>query len=440
MHKYPDPSRYERAALEAIDWLRRVALETPHGLIWPKRPAEDQHVEYGLYHGISGVILALVDAYRTTGDASVLEDAVRGAGTLAHHVESETEASLYLGLAGECITLLKVFEPTGYERYRERACMAARQLVRLARARGRGVEWNDYTDVMGGTAGVGLALIEASVLCGPQQTIDVACRAGERLLDVAVHRGEGMAWLMETGSDYYMPNFSHGTAGVAYFLAQLHVTTGEPRFLLAAERGARHLLDLATPTEGGGFRIYAGEPDRGDVFYLGWCHGPAGTARLFYRLWEITGRREWAEAIERLTRPILASGIPEQQPPGYWNKIGRCCGAAGVAEYLLDLYKLGGPPEYLDLATRLTDHLLDRGTNPWWVQSPLRPGDPDVLPLTGFMQGAAGLATWLLRFSRFLRGETEHPIRLPDCPWPAERSVLHTRRSTSALFEHARVE
>jgi lantibiotic modifying enzyme len=438
-HPSTDPLRYEGAALEAIAWLRCVALETPHGLVWPKCPAKDQRVEYGLYHGVSGVILTLLDAYRTTGDAGVLKDACRGADALAHRVESETEASLYSGLAGECIALLKVFEVTECDFYLDHARTATKRLLNLARQSGDGLDWNDYTDVMAGTAGIGLALLKASVRCGLPEAIDVARCGGLRLLDLAIERGDGMQWLMETGSSAYMPNFSHGTSGVAYFLSQLFTATGEMPFLRAAERGARHLLDLAQPF-GGGIRIYAEEPNRKDVFYLGWCHGPAGTARLFYRLWEITGRREWGQVIERLTRPILASGIPEQQPPGYWNKVGCCCGSAGIAEYLLDLYELGGPPEYLDLATRLTHHLLDRGTSPWWVQSPLGPGEPEVLPLTGFMQGTSGLATWLLRFSRFLRCEPERPIRFPDCPWPAEQSVLNQRRSTSALFEHPCVE
>lgn len=432
-----DPSRYEQAALEAVAWLRRVGLDTSHGLVWPKRPAKDQHVEYGLYYGVSGVILALLDAYRTTGDAGMLADACRGADALGHHVGSETEAGLYSGLAGECIALLRVFEETGNEHYRDHACRATRRLAELARHTGGGLDWNGYTDVMVGTAGIGLALLEVSVCCGQPESIEMACRAGHRLLDLAIESDDGAHWLMEAGAKSYMPNFSHGTAGVGYFLAQLFVATGEPGFLRAAERSARHLIDIAQPSDGGGIRVYAGLPDRQDVFYLGWCHGPAGTARLFYRLWEITGRREWADAVERLTRPILETGIPQSQPPGYWNKIGRCCGAAGVAEYMLDLYELGGPPEYLDLATRLTDHLLDRGTNPWWVPSPLRSGDPDVLPLSGLMQGAAGLTTCLLRFSRFLRGEPERPTRLPDCPWPAERDALNARRSTPALFEHA---
>lgn len=440
-HVDVDPGRYENAALAAIEWIRSTALDTPHGLVWPKRHAQDQRVEYGLYHGTSGVILALLDAHRTTGDPGILDDACRGADALAQHMESEVEASLYSGLAGECSAMERVFEATGCERYLDRVRAAAQRLGRLAHRTGNGVEWNNYTDVMAGTAGIGLTLLQVSPRCCVPESIDLARRAGQRLLDVAVHRNDDVRWCIETGSERYMPNFSHGTAGVAYFLSGLYVVTGEMQFLHAAERGARHLLDVARSTDDGGIRIYAREPDRTDIFYLGWCHGPAGTARLFYRLWEITRRREWADAVERLTRPILRSGIPESQPPGYWNKIGRCCGSAGIAEYLLDLYALGGPQEYLDLAVRLTDNLLDRGATPWWVQSPLRPGEPDPTPLTGFMQGAAGLATSLLRFSRFLRSEPEHPIRLPDCPWPAEPAGVRMRpSSTRALFEHAGVE
>jgi hypothetical protein len=56
-------------------------------------------------------------------------------------------------------------------------------------------------------------------------------------------------------------------------------------------------------------------------FYLSWCHGPVGTARLFNRLFSITGDQQWRRWIDELTTWVVASGAPEQQSGGYWNNI-----------------------------------------------------------------------------------------------------------------------
>ena len=50
---------------------------------------------------------------------------------------------------------------------------------------------------------------------------------------------------------------------------------------------------FATPGEGDSCLIYRHTPDATDLYYYAWCHGPAGTSRLFYRLYQITGDRSW---------------------------------------------------------------------------------------------------------------------------------------------------
>ena len=49
--------------------------------------------------------------------------------------------------------------------------------------------------------------------------------------------------------------------------------------------------------------VFHHEPDGEDLFYLGWCHGPVGTARLFYRLHQATGDRQWRDWFHPLRRP-----------------------------------------------------------------------------------------------------------------------------------------
>jgi lantibiotic modifying enzyme len=216
-----------------------------------------------------------------------------------------------------------------------------------------------------------------------------------------------------------MPNFSHGTAGCAYFLATLYLETKNRAFLDAALAGANYLKANAK-TEGNGCLIFHHEPGGEDLYYLGWCHGPAGTARLFYRLHQATADREWLDWFERSARSVLASGVPDKRLPGFWNNVSQCCGSAGVAAFCLDVHRITHDRQYLDLAKRITDDLLQRATKDdngmRWVQAEHRVQPNLLVAQTGHMQGAAGIGIWLLHADRFARGQNGR-IVWPDCPY-----------------------
>ena len=48
-----------------------------------------------------------------------------------------------------------------------------------------------------------------------------------------------------------------------------------------------------------------------DIHYLGWCHGPPGTARLWYRLWQVTRDPRWLGWLARLKLEGARTPAPE---------------------------------------------------------------------------------------------------------------------------------
>ena len=117
---------------------------------------------------------------------------------------------------------------------------------------------------------------------------------------------------------------------------------------------------------------------------------------------------------------MTESGIPDQRPDGFWNNVGQCCGSAGIAEFALDLHRVGGPEGCLALAAELTEDLLARGTRDEtglrWSQAGHR-ARPELLQTqTGYAQGAAGIGILLLRWHAFEQGRSLG-LRLPDSPF-----------------------
>jgi lantibiotic modifying enzyme len=409
-------------ARDIARWLSVQGRSTEPGRIWPADPDKPRETPVNLYSGSSGVVLFYLELYRITGEKSFLEEARAGADHLLATLETtlDTEGpGLYTGIAGVGFVLGEAHLVTGDEKYLGGVLETVDLLSGAARTSGKGVEWNDVTDVISGSAGIGLFLLAVERELGLEAALALAVRAGDRLLERAVPAEPGAKWAMDSELPRLMPNFSHGTAGVAYFLATLYQQSGEKRFLDAALAGGDYLKSIADVANDSCL-IFHHEPGGRDLHYLSWCHGPAGTARLFYRLFEITEGAEWMKWVEMSARGILESGIPEKRTPGFWNNVSQCCGSAGVAEFFLSLHQITRKPEYLAFARRMTDDALARAARDErglrFPQAENRTEPDHLQAQTGFMQGASGLGLWLLRLHAFEKGEPFQAF-LPDTPF-----------------------
>jgi enterochelin esterase-like enzyme/rhamnogalacturonyl hydrolase YesR len=411
--------KYRRAALDAGRWIRSTTIMTDKGAAWPAVPGDAKTIGTGLYDGVAGIVLYFLEAHHVTKDQSYLNDARAGADYLLNVLEDEKESGLYEGLAGIGFTLQETFKATGDARYRDGAKRCVQFIQQRAKKVGNGVEWSDVTDIISGSAGTGLFLLYAARELGDQAARDLAAAAGKRLIELGRPAAGGLKWAMTPKFDRLMPNFSHGTAGVAYFLASLYLETKDDEFRSAALAGAKYLKAIAK-TDGDVCLVFHHEPKGEDLFYLGWCHGPTGTARLFYRLYQATQDRQWLDWVKRSAGAVTQSGVPEKRTPGFWNNVSQCCGSAGVAEFFLDLNRITHDRAQLAFSRRVADDLLQRGTRDEtglrWVQAEHRI-QPDLLVAqTGYMQGAAGIGMMLFHQASLELGQKKR-ITLPDCPF-----------------------
>ena len=254
-----------------------------------------------------------------------------------------------------------------------------------------------YTDVISGDAGILLALIADD----SGAAVRAAHVLAGRLAEAAEPAPDGLHWRMAVGREYLMPGFSHGTAGVAYALAAAGRTLNR-----------RDLVDVATaapaPLSPSGTIPAAGQcrsryhHDRAPAVAYGWCHGPAGTVRLFLLLNEIDPQPRWQHAIGGCLQALRDSRLPARLYPGNWDNLARCCGTAGVGQLLLDRYQTTGDTALLEWADTLAADvagralLTPRGVT--WSNTEHTRTPPELPPEPGFMQGAAGIAGWLARF------------------------------------------
>jgi len=420
------------AARGAFDWIGSVAVEVDGGLGW----LEGGVLADDLYSGTAGVLLGCAEAAaaglgtglgtaeaETAGPgtaqvsagarARLLQLAAHGAG-----VATLPDDGLFSGWAGVAVALRAWSRAAG-----DAAAAAAAGQV-TAQIAGRIVRAPDarpeYTDVICGDAGILLALIADD----SGAAVRAAHVLAGRLADAAEPGPGGLHWRMAVGREYLMPGFSHGTAGVAYALAAAGRALDRGDLVDIATRGACALLAIGH--QPGGWAVPLAIPPRpgGAAVAYGWCHGPAGTVRLFLLLNEIDPQPRWQHAVDACLQALRDSRLPLRLYPGYWDNLARCCGTAGVGQLLLDRYQATGDTALLDWAGALAADVADRAVSTphgvTWSNTEHTRTPPELPPGPGFMQGAAGIAGWLARLHALhaLRAQPGIPARPGIPPQP----------------------
>ncbi|MEU6091329.1 lanthionine synthetase LanC family protein [Streptomyces sp. NPDC047085] len=397
-------------------------------------PAKDRD---SLYAGIAGLapVLAEIAQYRELTE----RERTLSAGIVARlsaQASARTEPSLYDGLAGD-VTALRLLAP-GEE------SVALRRLADLATPEGwkTTVEFEPgsdapLNDIIIGTAGV----VMTAVWAGGEHAQTIATTGCEALLRAADRTEAGLDWGIGSSTEWRNPNYSHGTAGVGAALAVAGAALHREDFVAAAVQGAQHLLPVGSLDDGGFIVPHSIPPSKREVepVTYTWCHGPAGTSHLFAALShagvaEVSGIPV-GELRQRCLTSILTSGVPRRLRPGFWDNDGRCCGTAGVGDVLLDAAQDGGVTERSETLVRaahtMGDALVERavkdGAGARWRFLEHRK-DPLLLPPgTSWMQGAAGIAAYLLRLSRFIEtGANAVVVDRPDQWWAVPADLRST--------------
>lgn len=409
-------------------WLHQHVKTSAEGSFWPAVPGENNgRVSLDLYSGVPGVVLFYLEAHHATNRPEYLEEAKNGANFLLSRLPeqlSDTDVQgrtgLFSGISGVGFVLREVYKATKDEKFNEGFQRSLKLLLSSADTRGEITHWGYLTDVTSGNAGIGLFLLYAYRETKNFTYLELAANTCNWLITNAQRiNTEQWKWRMWPGADKTMPNFSHGTAGIAYFAAEVFAILEEGRYLRAALNGARYLDTLKNPE---GLIPYQEEGEGKQIFYYGYCHGPVGTARLYYVIFNSykKERKAWKKPWDAAIATLLKSPIPQQRTPGFWNNVSQCCGNAGVAEFFLTLYRIEGKKKYKDYAWLHTQDLLKRATSDAqglrWIQAENRT-EPDVLAAqSGYMQGAAGIGILLCHWLELEQGKKQL-IRLPDEPY-----------------------
>jgi lantibiotic modifying enzyme len=433
-----EPDVALRHAVETERFIDSLRVDSDvDGVEWLQSTSAGATASTSLYYGSAGVIAFEIQLAQATGDTRHLDTAIAAGHALVARVRELPWATVSFtrGWPGYAFVLEALADASGIEEFRDAARMCLDRLMEQAQPRGRGLGWlepNPFSSLIGepgeheiydisvGAAGAALMLLHAHRTGLHPKALEWAVAVSERLLEVAEDTPDGLRWVMMSDMPFAFtaPGFAHGGAGVGYLMAQVFEATGDSRFFDAAVSAAEYVISREVSVgEGHACLVVHTEELTPPIFYLGKCHGPAGTWRLLTTLARLTDDPRWIDEATALRDGLAALGAPTVRSTGWWNNHSQCCGDAGLGDAALAMWQVTGDDVYRTMAHECADALSAHSTldedRRWWDQSEHRLRAEEVEAQIGFMQGAAGIGCFFVHLATV---EAAEPVRLwfPD--------------------------
>ena len=227
---------------------------------------------------------------------------------------------------------------------------------------------------------------------------DIIIKATDHILNHAIKHDDGGIEIdhMHVDFKHKEPNFEFGTAGAGYLFTKVYEYTKDAKYLDAAKQTVIYLKSIAVKQKEGYLIPYKlGVYD--DLFYLGNCHGPVGTAKLFYELYQMTKDNSYLDEIYQMSDGAKSLGAPFTQSAGFWNTTCICCGPAGYMPMYVGLYRLTNDPIWKKLAHGVGEVLVGSKIKGHWEIAFDRTKPTIITSPAGYFTGAAGMVVALLQ-------------------------------------------
>ena len=418
-------------------WLSGIAVHGPSGVTWPDDALKPDVSGYDLASGVAGKVAYFVALYQATGNEDYLDMARGGADYLVHvlndpssFAENPRKASLYTGVSGIGVALIHVQEHAPDPKYEQAMEQVVNQLAEWGISDSDGLHWSDeFNDLIYGEAGTTLFLSYVAERTGDDRALEMAKQGAQFLLSQAQESEAGSYWLFRRSKPFNLPNFSHGTAGVAYVLATVSMLTDDTVFRAGAQAGFDYIKSIAE-IEDGRLRIpYGWGSESWDGLYeFGWAHGLVGTTSFFKRLQQAGIDATVAAQFESMSRDtILNIGLPNTPAEPFSEPstpLDMRFGRAGVLSLLSRWSASETDSKKVDtLRDDLWRHIksaavIENDGAYWLVDAPAFMGGGRTA-YTGLFHGAAGIGLAVLSLHASVEGGASYH-KAPDDPfaWP----------------------
>ncbi len=432
-------------AFETAQWIEQYSHIDGENEWWDVLPGkqigEDELLlkSTNLYAGAAGIALLYLRFFVATDDKKWLDKAKAGInyciskyrGKSEFYTNKEYLPGAYIGFfdgaAGGAYVSNQIYKHTGEAKYKDFARKVADDAIDAAKAENDSLFWYGFYGILG-EGGLTLFLLDIYESYGDERYLIAAEKSARYIAEQKedspwggyrwnVMPTEKFPTIKKAGG--YFPGFEYGAAGCGYILAKIYEYTKKKEYLDIATKAAEYILKIADYSEDGEAALVRyNDTYLTDLYYLGVCQGPVGTSRLFFSLYQITGKHEYKDFVIKLTNGLLASGAPQIHSEGYWRTNCYCCGGAGMLEHFLNVHKFTGDDKYLRAAfdaaeAMIGESTIDKKLRNWYTSwNRHEPERSDAY--TGLYHGSGGCASALLSLRQYMEGKAFLPPYLED--------------------------
>ena len=427
-----EPERYLEKVYEAEAWIRQFQKEDKDGIYWSID--ENKPIDFSFCDGISGLAYFYLELGKATKNEEYTDIGLKASQYLARNWRKTLSAkgffdspNVELNIASGTISLATVLLQTYRNYKRDIEEKALREIADEILSRkietGGEITWTDDPTLLF-DGGIELFFIALAETLDSKEYDHAIVALVDHILSKEIRDERGGSRWENLLAGYTLdkrPNFELGTAGVGYILSRAYEYTHDVKYLEAAERAAKNIRAISVRRGRGILVPYRDEPTEGLIFYVATCHGPAGTSKLFYNLYKLTGKTEYLETIDELYEGLRAIGVPERQSAGYWNNTCICCGTAGTLQFFLNYYNVSGERKSLEAAIKAGNILLSenekRVAGRTWPLAFTRVTPEKISETYAYNNGSSGIASALLQLYLTLTTGYKYD-KLIDDPYP----------------------
>jgi lantibiotic modifying enzyme len=326
------------------DKLAKNAVKKETGIGWVTvTPDGKQQESIDFYGGNSGTCYFFLKAYAATHEAQHLVTAKQCMAYILSQAKRD-DAGLYFlnqqngffsGNAGPAYLFLYAYHVTKDKQYLKASeDITARMVAKPA------VGENSSPDIIGGAAGTGLYLLKIHEVTKKPEYLDAAVRLGDFIVAKAEPAEKGVTWKVGgPNMTYYFVGFSHGPAGIGYYLDRLYRVTKNERYRETADKAMQYIDSIAI-SEKGYVKWWHEKLNSPTRFSSQWCHGNPGMTPFFLELYDRSKDKTYLDWARKNTLYILDQGVNIRKNGSV------CHGISGNTAALWMMYKATKDPKY----------------------------------------------------------------------------------------------
>lgn len=347
--------------------------------------------------------------------------------------ESQYYYGQYYGAAGIGSLFIELYNETNNQTYLETALKIGNYLLNSASTYGNDYVWWSrsedsqvvYSSEKYGIAGIATFLLSLYQTSGNSTFLNYAEKSLDLLYHYRTTTDHGILFNYSLPMSAAITDLIYGVTGVAKSYLKAYEVTDNKTYLSICIESMNWVLNQTeyTSNDQNGLRkvLYSPDPSYND-FFIGYQSGASGIGDFLLELYNVTNNQNYLLYAKQLANWVVYEG----NGTGYWAHynavdyltdqyttnqegtfLGYSAGSAGVAMFLMDLFRVTNNTKYLgpvqQVKNFITNHAIKNGTQlSWTVQVT---GNFATKILTGLSLGEAGIGLFYSQYYKFFGGQ-----------------------------------